>query len=75
MKRSIFVASLVAWCLVMSERSAFAYMDPGSGSMLLQILLGGAAGVAVILKLYWQRLLSLFGVRPKDEPPSEHGNF
>ena len=44
---------------------AQAYLDPGSGSMLLQILLGGTAGLAVLLKLYWQRLLLVFGVPAK----------
>ena len=43
--------------------SAHAYLDPGSGSMLLQILLGGTAGLAVLLKLYWHRFLLLFGIQ------------
>ena len=43
--------------------AAQAYLDPGSGSMLLQILLGGAAGLAVLLKLYWHRFLLLFGIQ------------
>ncbi len=30
-----------------------AYIDPGSGSMLLQVLLGGVAGVAVLARLFW----------------------
>jgi hypothetical protein len=33
-----------------------AYLDPGSGSMMLQLLLGGVAGIAVVFKLYWRRL-------------------
>jgi hypothetical protein len=37
-----------------------AYLDPGSGSMLLQLLLGGVAAIGVGAKLYWQRLKSLF---------------
>jgi hypothetical protein len=41
----------------------FAYIDPGSGSMLLQLLLGGVAGLAVIVKLFWHRLLAFFGVK------------
>ena len=45
---------------------AQAYLDPGSGSMLLQILLGGTAGLAVLLKLYWQRLLLVFGRQAKE---------
>ena len=45
---------------------AFAYLDPGTGSIILQVLLGGVAGVALAGKLYWHKLLSLIGVR-KDE--------
>jgi hypothetical protein len=46
---------------------AFAYIDPGSGSMLLQLLLGGVAGLAVVVKLFWRRLLAFFGVKKTDE--------
>jgi hypothetical protein len=38
----------------------WAYLDPGTGSMVLQLLLGGIAGAAIVIKLYWQRFLSLF---------------
>lgn len=34
--------------------AAFAYVDPGSGSVLLQLLFGGAAGALMLLKLFWQ---------------------
>ena len=51
--------------------AAQAYLDPGSGSMLLQILLGGTAGLAVLLKLYWQRLLLMFGVQAKENAEEE----
>jgi hypothetical protein len=35
---------------------AFAYIDPGSGSVILQLLLGGSAGIVMVLKLYWERI-------------------
>ena len=35
--------------------------------MFLQLVLGGLAGLAVIAKLYWHRLLDLFGMTPKQE--------
>ena len=35
-----------------------AYLDPGSGSMLLQALAGGVAAVGVMARLYWRRLRS-----------------
>ena len=45
-----------------------AYLDPGSGSMILQILAGGLAAVAVAAKLYWGRLLTFRRIRkPEDE--------
>lgn len=38
------------------SRPAFAYIDPGSGSVLLQLLLGGSAGAIMLLKLFWERI-------------------
>jgi hypothetical protein len=40
---------------------AQAYLDPGTGSMILQLILGGVAGALIVLKLYWHRFLSFFG--------------
>lgn len=37
-----------------------AYLDPGSGSMILQIMLGGFAAVGVALKMYWKKIKSIF---------------
>ena len=34
----------------------FAYLDPGSGSLLLQALLGGLAGIAVAFKAWRARI-------------------
>lgn len=39
---------------------AHAYIDPSAGSVLLQLLLGGLAGVLVALRLYWARLTGFF---------------
>lgn len=41
----------------------FAYLDPGTGSLFLQLLLGGIAGLVVILKLYWHKILAFLGIR------------
>jgi hypothetical protein len=49
------------------------YIDAASGSMLLQIVLGGVAAAAVVLKMWWRRFLRLLHIRPPDEDdaPSE----
>ena len=46
-----------------------AYIDPGSGSLLLQALAGGVASAAVVGKLYWRRFRRAlrFGKREDDE--------
>lgn len=52
-----------------SSAPAHAYLDPGTGSMILQILIGGVAGAALAGRFYWNRLLVLIGLR--SEPPVE----
>lgn len=45
----------------------FAYLDPGSGSMILQAVVGGVAAVAVFGKFYWRRFLRFLGVKKEQE--------
>jgi hypothetical protein len=48
----LFVLSLIyLW-----EQPAAAYLDPASAGMLLQVLLGGGAAVAVAFRLLWLRV-------------------
>ena len=49
----------------------FAYLDAGSGSMIVQLLLGGFAAVAVSIKLWWRRLLRFLRLRPGEPAESE----
>ena len=81
MKRVLKLAAVFCWVFLMTERSAFAYLDPGTGSMFLQLLLGGVAGLAVVVKLYWHSLLSFFGishqsdlVKERQGEPPDTGN-
>lgn len=55
----------------MAEVRVDAYLDPGSGSMLVQLLLGGVAGAAVIVKLGWHRLRALIGLKEPRKPSDD----
>jgi hypothetical protein len=44
-----------------------AYLDPGTGSLLLQAIVGGAAAAAVTAKLYWRRITRVFRRDAEDE--------
>jgi hypothetical protein len=48
---------------------AAAYVDPGSGSLLIQLLLGGLAGLGVMLKLFWHRVVSVVRREPTLSAP------
>ena len=60
-----FVLALAAMLVGASTSTAHAYLDPGTGSIILQVLLGGVAGLALACKLYWQKLLTVLGIRRK----------
>jgi hypothetical protein len=47
------------------------YIDPGSGSMILQMILGGLAAAAVFLKMFWHRVLVFLRIRKPDETSRE----
>jgi hypothetical protein len=46
---------------------ALAYLDPGSSSMILQMVAGGLAAAGVATRLFWGRILRFLRIR-KDEP-------
>ncbi len=66
-RRLVFVGVLLA---ALFPTPSHAYLDPTSGSILLQVLLGGIAGAALAVKLFWHKILGLFGIgkRDHDEP-------
>jgi len=50
-------------------RMIFGYLDPGSGSVILQAIVGGFAAVAVTAKLWWRRVTGLFR-RDEEKKPT-----
>jgi hypothetical protein len=41
------------------------YLDPGSGSFLIQLLIAGLAGIGLAIGVSWQRIKRLFNKRKK----------
>ncbi|HRW14835.1 MAG: hypothetical protein KDJ78_01625 [Rhodobacteraceae bacterium] len=50
----------------MTTSQAHAYLDPGTGSMILQVILGGFAGIALAGRLYWHRFRTFIGMAPAE---------
>lgn len=58
------VVGLLAWTLVLGlvlAPMAFAYIDPGSGSYIIQILAASLLGAAVAVGTFWKRIKAFFG--------------
>jgi hypothetical protein len=73
-------AILVLFCgLVFTASPAYAYIDPGTGGVLVQLLTGGFAGLLVLAKLYGQKIRDAFrfstgknGAMPADPAAADH---
>lgn len=61
------IALMVVACLAIAS-PAWAYLDPGTGSMLVSAVIGVAAAIGLGVKIFWYRLVGLFrGKRPTPE--------
>ncbi len=64
----------------MCSGHAHAYIDPGTGSYILQIVIAGLVGAAFTLRLFWKRIQLFIGnsiskksSRNEDEPTGKDG--
>lgn len=44
-----------------------AYLDPGTGSFIIQIIVGGGLGLAFLIKKYWSNLIALITKKLKND--------
>ena len=67
-KSRISIITLLAVAYVTDAGPAHAYIDPATGSILLQGIVGGAATFLVVIRLYGarakKRLLAIIGRTP-----------
>ena len=53
------------------EELKLAYIDPGSGSFLVQALVATAAGIAVVGRRYWAAIKAFLTRTPREEGQDE----
>ena len=72
MLMKISVSNLKFLCLIVGLISytspTYAYLDPGTGNMLLQGLIAGLAAIISFLSIYWQKVKAFF---VKQEPDTD----
>jgi len=57
---SIFFICVFTLVLLLESSSAFAYLDPSTGSMVVSAIVGIIASIALALKTYWYKVKGLF---------------
>ena len=48
-----------------------AYLDPGSGSFLVQLAIATLLGLGIALRASWGKIKGLFGAKPKSDEDDE----
>jgi hypothetical protein len=51
----------------MTKLLFFLYLDPGSGSLIIQAIIAGIAGSAYAVKIYYHKIKSFLGIKSHDE--------
>ena len=63
MKSNDYLVTIIAISILvsfLSPKSAYAYLDPGTGSYLFQIIIAFLAGSIFAIKLYWTKIKTYF---------------
>ena len=59
MKINLF---LVFTLIAFMAQPAFAYIDPGSGSAIMSVIIGFFVAIGVLIKTFWYKIKSFFGL-------------
>lgn len=54
---------LIGASLIEPLKVGHAYLDPGSGSIIIQVILAGLLGAAFIIRSYWAKIKGFFRSR------------
>ena len=52
--------------------SPLPYLDPGSGSFLIRLLLAALLGAVIALRAYWGKIKGWFGFKPKSDEDDDN---
>ena len=58
MNQRVFVLLGIILLSSVMINDASAYIDPGTGSIIIQMIIGGLVGVGIAVKVFWFRIKS-----------------
>jgi hypothetical protein len=51
--------AILVLCSWLAPTRALAYVDPGSGSILIQVVIAAVVGIGVTVKMYWRKIKAI----------------
>lgn len=61
----------ITGALISGFGDKLAYLDPGSGSFLIQLLIAALLGAGIALRASWGKIKGLFGAKPQVDEDAE----
>ena len=65
--KKIFKFTLFLLLVTFYTNPVFAYLDPGTGNIILQAIIGAIAAGATFISVYWQKLKDFFKKNKKEK--------
>ncbi len=59
--KSLFAVAFLALLFCLTPGTAFAYIDPGTGSFVIQGIIAGVVGAGIAIKMFWHRIKGALG--------------
>jgi len=78
-KKNYSILSNTSWLVILGSiiisglylEEVYAYIDPGSGSLVIQMIIGALVGIGITLKLYWYKFKQkILRINKKDDNKS-----
>jgi hypothetical protein len=72
LKNFVKIISLGGMLLLISTEDAYAYLDPGSFSYVIQVIIAVAVGAIYALKVYWGKIRAFFSKNKEGESATKN---
>lgn len=63
--------TIIFLILTLTTGPAFAYLDPGSGSAIISLIIGFFVSIGVLAKTFWYKIRKIIGLSKQDKKKNE----
>jgi hypothetical protein len=68
-KKILRAAAIVVVAAFLTPLGALAYIDPGTGSYVIQLLIAAFIGISFSIKIFWKKIVRLFSKNSRPDQP------